>query len=155
MATKTVWMISCQQLHRRSNERTIAPTPTWSMKPAAAPTSDSTVMFRRSVYERFGGWRDSSLPAQDYEWYSRLAAGGARFANLDEPLVRYRLHGNSIKSSQLRGTILTTIDVKRTYWAKDMDAGSRAMLLAEQLLLLLPSWLVLKLFVAVRYGRRT
>ena len=119
------------------------------------PIANSTVMFRRAVYERFGGWRDSALPAQDYEWYSRLAAGGARFANLDEPLVRYRLHGASIKSSQLRGTILTTIDVKRTYWAKDMDAGSRAMLFAEQLLLWLPSWLVLKLFVAVRYGRRT
>ncbi len=119
------------------------------------PIANSTVMFRRAVYEHFGGWRDSALPAQDYEWYSRLAAGGARFANLDEPLVRYRLHGGSIKSSQLRGTILTTIDVKRTYWAKDMDAGSRAMLFAEQLLLWLPSWFVLKLFVAVRYGRRT
>jgi glycosyltransferase involved in cell wall biosynthesis len=119
------------------------------------PIANSTVMFRREIYERFGGWRDSVLPAQDYEWYSRLAAGGARFANLDKPLVRYRLHGGSIKSSQLRGTILTTIDVKRIYWAKDMDAASRAVLFAEQLLLLLPSWLVLKLFVAVRYGRRT
>lgn len=118
------------------------------------PIANSTVMFRREVYERFGGWRDSVLPAQDYEWYSRLGAGGARFANLDAPLVRYRLHGGSIKSSQLRGTILTTIDVKRTYWLKDMDAASRAMLFAEQLLLLLPSWLVLKLFVAIRYGRR-
>jgi hypothetical protein len=119
------------------------------------PIANSTVMFRREVYERFGGWRDSVLPAQDYEWYSRLAAGGARFANLVEPLVRYRLHGGSIKSSQLRGTILTTIDVKRSYWLKDMDVASRAMLWAEQLLLLMPSWLVLKLFVAIRYGRRT
>ena len=119
------------------------------------PIANSTVMFRREIYERFGGWRDSVLPAQDYEWYSRLAAGGARFANLDEPLVRYRLHGGSIKSSQLRGTIRTTIDVKRIYWAKDMDTVSRAMLFAEQLLLMLPSSIVLKLFVAVRYGMRT
>lgn len=119
------------------------------------PIANSTVMFRREVYERFGGWRDSTLPAQDYEWYSRLGAGGARFANLVEPLVRYRLHGGSIKSSQLRGTILTTIDVKRTYWLAHMDLVSRLMLLAEQALLFLPEWLVLKLFVAVRYGRRT
>lgn len=119
------------------------------------PIANSTVMFRRGVYERFGGWRDSTLPAQDYEWYSRLGAGGARFANLDEPLVRYRLHGGSIKSSQLRGTIRTTIDVKRTYWLAHMDPVSRAMLWAEQALLLLPAWLVLKLFVAIRYGRRT
>lgn len=119
------------------------------------PIANSTVMFRREVYERFGGWRDSPLPAQDYEWYSRLGAGGARFANLAEPLVRYRLHGGSIKSSQLRGTILTTIDVKRTYWLTDMDPVSRLMLFAEQALLHLPAWLVLKLFVAIRYGRRT
>lgn len=119
------------------------------------PVANSTVMFRREVYERFGGWRDSTLPAQDYEWYSRLGAGGARFANLDEPLVRYRLHRGSIKSSQLRGTIRTTIDVKRKYWLAHMDLASRMMLLAEQALLLLPAWLVLKLFVAIRYGRRT
>lgn len=119
------------------------------------PIANSSVMFRREVYERFGGWRDSALPAQDYEWYSRLAAGGARFANLEEPVVRYRLHGGSIKSSQLRGTILTTIDVKRTYWLPQMDVASRAMLLLEQALLYLPSWLVLKLFIAIRYGRRS
>jgi glycosyltransferase involved in cell wall biosynthesis len=118
------------------------------------PVANSSVMFRREVYERFGGWRDSELPAQDYEWYSRLAAGGVRFANLPEPLVRYRLHGESIKSSKLRGTIRTTIDVKRTYWRHQMDLTSRAMLLAEQLLLFMPAWLVLKLFVAIRYGRR-
>lgn len=119
------------------------------------PIANSSVMFRREVYERFGGWRDSPLPAQDYEWYSRLAAGGVRFANLPEPLVRYRLHGGSIKSSQLRGTLLTTIDVKRTYWLVHMDAVSRLVLFAEQALLHLPAWAVLKLFVAIRYGRRS
>ncbi|HEX3704843.1 MAG TPA: glycosyltransferase [Vicinamibacterales bacterium] len=116
--------------------------------------ANSTVMFRREVYERFGGWRDSDLPAQDYEWYSRLGAAGARFANLPEPLVRYRIHGGSIKSSKLRDTIRTTIDVKQTYWLRDMDLTSRALMAAEQLLLLLPERLVLKLFMAIRYGRR-
>lgn len=118
------------------------------------PIANSTVMFRREVYERCGGWRESALPAQDYEWYSRLAVAGVRYANLQEPLVRYRIHRGSLKASQLRGTILTTIDVKRTYW-NDMDVVSRATLWAEHLLLLLPSWLVLKMFMAIRYrGRR-
>jgi glycosyltransferase involved in cell wall biosynthesis len=118
------------------------------------PIANSTVMFRREVYERFGGWRDSDLPAQDYEWYSRLGAGGARFANLPELLVRYRLHPGSLKSSKLHDTIRTTIDVKKMYWARDMDLPSRAVMAAERLLLWLPARLVLKLFVAVRYGRR-
>lgn len=119
------------------------------------PIANSTVMFRREIYQRFGGWRDSVLPAQDYEWYSRLAAGGARFANLDEPLVRYRLHGGSLKSSKLRGTIQTTLDVKNMYWRKDMDLGSRAVMAMERLLLHLPEPLVLRLFTAIRYRRST
>jgi glycosyltransferase involved in cell wall biosynthesis len=117
------------------------------------PIANSTVMFRREVYERFGGWRDATLPAQDYEWYSRLAAAGVRFTNLEEPLVRYRLHGGSIKSSKLRGTILTTLDVKNMYWRKDMDLQSRAVMAAERTMLWLPSWLVLQLFTAIRYRR--
>ena len=119
------------------------------------PIANSTVMFRRAVYEQFGGWRDSALPGQDYEWYSRLGAGGARFANLPEPLVRYRVHGGSIKSSRLHDTIRTTIEVKKMYWMDaDADLVSRAMMTAEQLLLWLPAPLVLKLFMAMVYGGR-
>lgn len=117
------------------------------------PIANSTVMFRREVYEKFGGWRDSVLPAQDYEWYSRLGAGGVRFANIAEPLVRYRLHRGSIKSSKLRGTIQTTLEVKNLYWRQQMDLGSRAVMLAERALLHLPETLVLKLFTAIRYRR--
>jgi glycosyltransferase involved in cell wall biosynthesis len=118
------------------------------------PIANSAVMFRREVFERFGGWRTGSpLPAQDYEWYSRLAAGGARFANLSEPLVRYRLHAQSIKSTKLRGTILTTLEVKRTYWRDSMDFASRLVMLAERMLLFVPAPLVLWLFRVVRYRR--
>lgn len=117
------------------------------------PIANSTVMFRREVYERFGGWRDSRLPAQDYEWYSRLGAGGARFANLAEPLVCYRLHGQSIKSSRLRGTIQTTLEVKQMYWRRDMELSDRAIMALERALLFVPEWLVLRLFTAIRYRR--
>ena len=117
------------------------------------PIANSTVMFRREVYDKFGGWRDSVLPAQDYEWYSRLAAGGARFANLASPLVRYRLHGGSIKSSKLRGTIQTTLEVKNMYWRQHMDLTSRAVMMLERGLLHLPESLVLWLFAAIRYRR--
>ena len=119
------------------------------------PIANSSVMFRREIYEKFGGWRDAPLPAQDYEWYSRLASGGARFANLAEPLVRYRLHGGSIKSSKLRGTIQTTLEVKNMYWRRDMDLASRAVMVMERALLYLPASLVLRLFTAIRYRRPT
>ena len=118
------------------------------------PIANSSVMFRREVYEHFGGWRsDSPLPAQDYAWYSRLAAGGARFANLPEPLIRYRLHGRSIKSTRLRATLQSTIEVKETYWSREMNLLDRAMLVVERLLLLVPERLVLWIFRNVRYRR--
>jgi glycosyltransferase involved in cell wall biosynthesis len=116
------------------------------------PIANSSVMFRREVYERFGGKRDAPLPAQDYEWYSRLASGGARFANLAEPLVRYRQYGQ-MKPSKLRGTLQTTLEVKNMYWRTGMDVRSRAMMVVERGLLLLPAWLVYRMFRAVRYRR--
>jgi glycosyltransferase involved in cell wall biosynthesis len=116
------------------------------------PIANSSVMYRREVYERFGGKRDSPEPAQDYEWYSRVARGGARFANLEEPLVRYRVH-SQMSREKLRGTLRTTLEVKNMYWRTGMDLPSRAIMVAERALLLLPAWLVRKLFMAIRYRR--
>jgi glycosyltransferase involved in cell wall biosynthesis len=116
------------------------------------PIANSTVMYRREVYERFGGKRDSPLPAQDYEWYSRVATGGARFANLAEPLVRYRVHAQ-MSRQKLRGTLRTTLEVKNMYWRAGMDLPSRAFMIVERALLFLPAWLVRRMFVAIRYRR--
>jgi len=116
------------------------------------PIANSTVMYRREVYQKFGGKRDSPLPAQDYEWYSRVARGGARFANLAEPLVRYRVHAQ-MSREKLRGTLRTTLEVKNMYWRSDMDLASRALMIAEHALLYLPAWLVRRLFMAIRYRR--
>lgn len=116
------------------------------------PIANSSVMYRREVYERFGGKRDSPLPAQDYEWYSRVARGGVRFANLAEPVVRYRLHAQ-MTPAKLKGTLLTTLEVKNMYWRTGMDLRSRVIMVMERALLLLPAWLVRRLFIAVRYRR--
>ena len=108
------------------------------------PVSGSNAMFRRHVVTAVGGWReDVDLPAQDYEWYSRVASRGFRFATHPDYLVRYRRHGAQIKQTKLRGTILTTLDVKRRYWLTSMDALSFLLFLGEACLLLLPSNIVL------------
>jgi len=116
------------------------------------PVAGSNVMFRRRVVEALGGWRENvDLPAQDYEWYSRVAAGGYRFATHPDALVRYRLHGEQIKQLRLRGTILTTLEVKRRYWLSSMDAGALMLFAGEALLLALPASVVLWLFRKLRY----
>lgn len=116
------------------------------------PISGSNVMFRRKVVEAAGGWReDVDLPAQDYEWYSRVASQGFRFATHPDCLVRYRRHGEQIKQKKLRGTILTTLDVKRRYWLRSMDPLSLLLFAGEALLLAVPTPLVLWLLRKVRY----
>jgi glycosyltransferase involved in cell wall biosynthesis len=116
------------------------------------PISGSNVMFRRNVVDTVGGWReDVDRPAQDYEWYSRVAARGFRFATHPESLVRYRRHEGQIKRNKLRGTILTTLDVKRRYWLGTMDAGGLALMCAEALALGVPAPLVLWMLEKARY----
>lgn len=116
------------------------------------PISGSNAMFRRKVPLDIGGWReDIDRPAQDYEWYSRAAARGYRFATHPEALVRYRRHGEQIKRTKLRGTILTTLEVKRLYWLSSMDPLSLLLFGAEAMLLALPTPMVLWLLQKVRY----
>jgi len=117
------------------------------------PISGSNAMFRRRVATKVGGWReDIDLPAQDYEWYSRVASRGFRFATHPEYLVAYRRHGEQIKHKKLRGTILTTLDVKRRYWLRSMDPVSLMLFCGEAVLLALPAPAVLWLLGKVRYN---
>lgn len=119
------------------------------------PISGSNAMFRRKVVDEIGGWREGlKRPAQDYEWYSRAAAHGFRFAILPDYLIRYRRHGEQIKHTKLRGTILTTLEVKRRYWLRSMDVGALALFVGEAILLLLPSRFVLWLLRVLRYRER-
>ena len=54
------------------------------------PIAHPTVMMRRSVIARVGGYDPSFRFAEDLELWLRLLARGARFANLKVPLVKYR-----------------------------------------------------------------
>jgi glycosyltransferase involved in cell wall biosynthesis len=118
------------------------------------PISGSNVMFRREVVDRIGGWReDVDRPAQDYEWYSRAAVHGFHFAVHADRLVRYRRHAEQIKSRKLRGTILTTLEVKRKYWLRSMGPAAMMRLGGEAMLLVLPAGVVLWLLRLLSYSR--
>ena len=59
-------------------------------------------VYRRSLWEQAGGYRDVDRDAmgyvyEDWAFWVRLAALGARFRNLfHDPLLRYRVHGSSL-----------------------------------------------------------
>jgi glycosyltransferase involved in cell wall biosynthesis len=59
-----------------------------------APFNHPTVVFRRSAVTRVGGYQD--LPyLEDYWLWSRLLHAGARAANLEEPLLLYRVNAGA------------------------------------------------------------
>ncbi len=116
------------------------------------PISGSNAMFRSRVAADVGGWRENiDRPAQDYEWYSRVASRGYRFAVHPDPLIRYRRHTEQIKHRKLRGTLLTTLEVKWRYWLRSMGPVSLLLLAGEGLLLVMPPKLVLWLFARISY----
>jgi glycosyltransferase involved in cell wall biosynthesis len=120
------------------------------------PLNQPSVMLRRSVVLAAGGYRsDLADVAVDYELWSRLAARGARFANLPEPLLRYRVHPEQLKSARLRPMIEAVLRVKAHYWRDKMDWRALAQMWGERCLLYLPPGLVYWALLRTHFrGRR-
>ena len=53
------------------------------------PIIQPSVMFRRDLPERFGGYRDGPFP-EDYELWLRWLEAGVRMAKIDRPLLQWR-----------------------------------------------------------------
>lgn len=59
-------------------------------------------VFRRDVVDRIGGFDESLITNEDYDFWIRAARAGFRFARNDRPLGYYRRLTNSLSSSELR-----------------------------------------------------
>ena len=111
-----------------------------------------SVLFRKRDVEAVGGY-DPREPVEDYELWCRMLANGYRFANLPDPLVRYRFHARSLRSTQVQAAIRNTIAVKERYFHGRLTIADRVRIVLERALLVLPSRLVLWLFRKWQYGR--
>ncbi len=111
-----------------------------------------SVMYRKQAIMEVGGyWYDRYPANEDYELWCRLAKRGYQLATLDEPLLRYRIHPNAMKSEKLKKILRGTRLVKRHYFGDSMTASDHARYWAEGVLLNLPGWLILKLFTRLHY----
>lgn len=117
------------------------------------PLAQPSVMGRREIIEQAGGYSDAVPGCEDYELWCRLATHGARFANLPDVLLRYRIHAGQLKQRRLRDTLAATIDIKQRYFGPRMGQRARLRLMAERVLMLLPPKLVMSLFSVLAFER--
>ena len=68
-----------------------------------------TVMFRKSVFDKHGGYDSSFRYAEDLDLWLRLLNRGVRFANLQEVLVRYRQQNTCRKPEHFRFNLLARL----------------------------------------------
>jgi glycosyltransferase involved in cell wall biosynthesis len=91
------WMVPCE--HAEIDSSHISGTPGGIIHP--------TVMMRACAARMIGGYRGQFEPAEDYDLFLRMAEVG-RVSNLNEYLLRYRVHAASVTVSraeaQHRGT---------------------------------------------------
>ena len=86
-------------------------------------------MFRKSAYEKVGGYRPEYEPAEDLDLWMRLAEVGA-VANLPEVLLKYRVHPHSTTATRSRvmreKTILITLEgCRRRGIPSTLDDGAK------------------------------
>lgn len=55
----------------------------------------NTLVVRRALFERIGGFDPSMVPMDDSEWLLRAIDDGVRFVHLDEPTVCRRIHAGN------------------------------------------------------------
>lgn len=64
--------------------------------------SHPTVMFRKKDIMSVGAYDENFKYAQDYDLWSKLLGKGYKIANIDSPLLRYRIHENSITQGKTK-----------------------------------------------------
>lgn len=78
----------------------------------AQPFFHPTVVFRKSTVASAGGYIDIG-PMEDYWLFARMIHNGARVANIQEPLVRYRISEGAYARRGGWGKLKTEINLQR------------------------------------------
>lgn len=79
-----------------------------------SPFAHPLVMIRKSVLEKIGYYNPKYAPADDYDLYFRIGKV-AKFANLPDVLLKYRVLSNSITNKATRRMDFATIEIRYAY----------------------------------------
>ena len=74
----------------------------------------SSVMFRRSMVEKFGFYDEDFLNSEDYELWLRIT-NKVKVGILNKPLVKYRVHSKSVTSLRIQQQMYYAIKARFRY----------------------------------------
>ena len=78
-----------------------------------------TVMARAELFKA-NKYVQANVPAEDYDIFARMLNAGARFHNIQEPLLRYRIHQRSASN------VLPFSTIRKTYRIRDAIFGTQS-----------------------------
>lgn len=81
------------------------------------PVVNPTILFRRELYEKFGGCRQGNFP-EDYEMQLRYLDAGIKMAKIPEPLLEWHDYSTRLTRTDGRYTTEAFFRVKATYFRK-------------------------------------
>lgn len=114
-----------------------------------------SMMLRRKAVADIGGYDPECVCCSDYEYWLRMLEK-YDFANLREPVLRYRMSSTQLKQSKLKLSLRTTLKLQADYRKRTHSRSIRALLhaFAGHMLLCLPSSAILKLFELITYRKK-
>ena len=86
------------------------------------PFNHPTVVYRKAAVQAAGGYTDMAL-MEDYLLFTRMVEGGARPANLAEPLVRYRVGAGAYARRGGTGLLRSELALQRRF--RDLGITTR------------------------------
>ena len=114
------------------------------------------MMLRKKSIQQAGYYSSEYSVCEDYELWLRIL-DFADFANLAEPVIKYRIQSGQSKQQYLKTTLHNTMKIQRKYF-KRMGCRLPVKLfvqhIAGRILLLLPSNWILKLFCLITYKKQ-
>lgn len=79
-----------------------------------SPLAHPSVMFRRELFEQFGGYRDGPFP-EDYELWLRWMANGVRVGKVDKELVTWNDPSDRLSRTDERYSVDSFYETKAAY----------------------------------------
>ncbi len=84
-----------------------------------SPFCHPAIMIRKAVLEKSGLYDPYYNPVEDYELYFRIGLH-AKFANLEDSLLRYRIAADSMTTGGLKEMELKTVDVREKFFDSEV-----------------------------------